>query len=321
MRSSRPKPTAAGASRRTTSGPRQKRRGQPSRRAAPNIAVARRITALRKTTRAWRQDGESIALVPTMGALHEGHLRLVKLAARKGQRVIVSIFVNPTQFAPHEDLDRYPRDEAADLAQLAQLGVDLVWAPAPDEVYPTGFATEIVPAGAALGLESDARPHFFRGVATICCKLFTQVQPDVAVFGEKDYQQLQVIKQLVRDLDLPLKIIGAPTVREKDGLALSSRNKYLSRDERLVAPLLHSQIKLVASKIADGARVSSATAAAKKTLTRAGFKVDYLELRDAVTLAPVGRSRQAESGRPAKLRLLAAAWLGKTRLIDNCAVK
>lgn len=286
-----------------------------SRAKPPKLQLRRRIGDLRKTIKTWQMANETIALVPTMGALHQGHLRLIKLAGKKGRRVVVSIFVNPAQFAPHEDLARYPRDEAGDLAKLAELNVDLVWAPSPEVIYPQGFATEVVPAGAALGLESEARPHFFRGVATVCTKLFTQVQPDVAIFGEKDYQQLQVIKQVVRDLDLPLRIIGAPTVREKDGLALSSRNKYLSSEEREIAPLLNQQIRLVAAKVANGGRIASATASAKKALKEAGFSVDYLEVRDAVSLASV----KSFSGRP--LRVLVAAWLGKTRLIDNCALR
>lgn len=291
---------------------------------ARKIPVCRRINRLRKETAVWRQAGETIALVPTMGALHEGHLRLVKLAAAKADRLVVSIFVNPAQFAPHEDLDRYPRDEAADLARLADLGVarggslgvDLVWAPHAEDVYPDGFATEVAPGGAALGLETDYRPHFFTGVATVCTKLFNQVQPDIAVFGEKDYQQLQVIKQIVRDLNMPLKIIGGATQREKDGLALSSRNKYLTEAERAIAPLLNEQIKQVAAKVAGGGRIGTATNAARKALADAGFTVDYVEVRDTVTLAPASN---AKSGK--RLRVLAAATLGKTRLIDNCAVK
>jgi pantoate--beta-alanine ligase len=247
-----------------------------------------------------------------MGALHAGHLALVRLAQRRADRVVVSIFVNPTQFAPHEDFERYPRDEAGDLARLVEVGCDLVWAPDRSEMYPEGFATRVVPGGAAEGLEGEFRPHFFAGVATVCCKLFTQVAPDIAVFGEKDYQQLCVVRQMVRDLDLPLDIVGLPTVREPDGLALSSRNAYLSAEERRTAPLLHRVIADVARSVAQG---GSAIAEGKARLQAAGFKVDYLEVRDAETLQPAG----PDAGRP--LRVLVAAWLGKTRLIDNVAVQ
>jgi pantoate--beta-alanine ligase len=281
---------------------------------ASGIPVIRAISDLRRQVGAWREARETVALVPTMGALHEGHLQLVRLARSRCSRAVVSIFVNPTQFAPHEDFDRYPRDEAGDLAKLASVGCDAVWAPTRSEMYAEGFATRVVPAGAAEGLESDFRPHFFGGVATVCCKLFTQVLPDVAVFGEKDYQQLVVVKQMVRDLNLPLEIVGAPTVREADGLAMSSRNAYLSADERRAAPTLNRAIREVAGKVAGGSHVEQATAAAKAALTAAGFgKIDYVEVRDAETLKP------AQPGRP--LRVLAAVWLGKTRLIDNVGVQ
>jgi pantoate--beta-alanine ligase len=186
------------------------------------VSVVRGLGPLRSEVRAWREAGDGVALVPTMGALHRGHLELVRLANAHCRRVVVSIFVNPAQFAPHEDFERYPRDEAGDLAKLKDVGCDLVWAPDRAEMYPLDFATRVVPGGAAEGLESDFRPQFFTGVATVCCKLFTQVAPDIAVFGEKDYQQLCVVRQMVRDLDLPLKIVGAETVREADGLAMSS---------------------------------------------------------------------------------------------------
>ena len=279
---------------------------------ASGIPVIRAIPDLRAQVRSWRGRGESVALIPTMGALHEGHLQLVRLARSRAKRAVVSIFVNPTQFAPHEDFERYPRDEAGDLAKLAGVGCDAVWGPTLDVMYAEGFATRIVPAGAAEGLESDFRPHFFGGVATVCCKLFTQVLPDIAVFGEKDYQQLMVVTQMVRDLDLPLEIVGAPTVREADGLAMSSRNAYLSAEERRAAPTMHRAIREVAAKVAGGSDIEEATSAAKAALTQAGFgKIDYVEVRDAVTLKPV----RPDAGRP--LRVLAAAWLGKTRLIDN----
>jgi pantoate--beta-alanine ligase len=275
------------------------------------VPVVRSLAPLRAQVRAWRAAGDSVALVPTMGALHRGHLELVRLAKARCRRVVVSIFVNPAQFAPHEDFDRYPRDEAGDLAKLAAEGCDLVWSPDRTEMYPEGFATRIVPGGAAEGLEGEFRPHFFAGVATVCCKLFTQVAPDIAVFGEKDYQQLCVVRQLVRDLDLPLEIAGLPTVREPDGLALSSRNVYLSVEERRIAPMLRRAIGEVASAARNGQALAAAIAEGKNALATAGFRVDYLEVRDAGTLRPAA----PEAGRP--LRVLVAAWLGKTRLIDN----
>jgi pantoate--beta-alanine ligase len=276
------------------------------------LPIARTVRALRSAVGRFRAAGETVALVPTMGALHAGHVALAEKARELAQRTVVSIFVNPTQFGPHEDLSRYPRDEAGDLAKLAAVGCDAVWGPTLDVMYAEGFATRIVPAGAADGLESDFRPHFFGGVATVCCKLFTQVLPDIAVFGEKDYQQLMVVTQMVRDLDLPLEIVGAPTVREADGLAMSSRNAYLSAEERRAAPTMHRAIREVAARVAGGSDIEEATSAAKAALMQAGFgKIDYVEVRDAVTLKPV----RPDAGRP--LRVLAAAWLGKTRLIDN----
>jgi pantoate--beta-alanine ligase len=279
------------------------------------VPVIRHLAALRAQVKSWRGDGDTIALVPTMGALHEGHLELVRMAKARCRRAVVSIFVNPTQFAPHEDFDRYPRDEAGDLAKLGRVGCDLVWAPDRGEMYGEGFATRVVPAGAAEGLESDFRPHFFGGVATVCCKLFTQVAPDIAVFGEKDYQQLCVVRQMARDLDLPLEIVGLATVREGDGLAMSSRNAYLTPGERTVAPTLYRVISKVAETTAEGGVIAAAVAEGNATLAAAGFKVDYLEVRDAETLKPVPPGAQ----RP--LRVLVAAWLGKTRLIDNIGVE
>jgi pantoate--beta-alanine ligase len=277
------------------------------------VCVVRSLGPLRTQVQAWREAGDGIALVPTMGALHRGHLELVRLAKARCRRVVASIFVNPAQFAPHEDFARYPRDEAGDLAKLASVRCDLVWAPDPAEMYPEGFATMIVPGGAAEALESDFRPHFFAGVATVCCKLFTQVAPDIAVFGEKDYQQLCVVRQMVRDLNLPLEIVGLDTVREADGLAMSSRNAYLSTEERRVAPLLHRTIAEIALAATEHGSVSRAVAEGKTALEAAGFKLDYLEVRDAETLRP----GTPGAGRP--LRVLVAAWLGKTRLIDNVA--
>jgi pantoate--beta-alanine ligase len=279
------------------------------------IPAIRTLPQLRAQVAAWRAAGETIALVPTMGALHEGHLELVRLARQRCRRAVVSIFVNPTQFAPHEDFERYPRDEAGDLAKLAGVGCDAAWMPDRGLMYPEGFATRIVPADAASGLESGTRPHFFGGVATVCCKLFGQVAPDVAVFGEKDYQQLCVIRQTVRDLDLPLEIVGAPTVRDADGLALSSRNAYLTPEQRRVAPELNRAITKVAEAVRAGAAPAQVSAQARDDIARSGFApIDYVEVRDAETLAPT----PAGGGRP--LRVLAAAWLGKTRLIDNVAV-
>jgi pantoate--beta-alanine ligase len=275
------------------------------------IPVIRMLAPLREQIRHWRREGATVALVPTMGALHEGHIDLVTLARARCTRVVASIFVNPAQFGPREDFSRYPRDEAGDLAKLRHAGCDAVWSPDAALMYPPGFATRITPAGAAEGLESDFRPHFFGGVATVCCKLFTQVLPDIAVFGEKDYQQLLVVRQMARDLDLQLEIVAAPTRREADGLAMSSRNAYLSPQERAVAPTLHQVLQTVARSGGHDAKV---IAGGKKTLEAAGFRVDYLEVRDAETLKPVERG----AARP--LRALVAAWLGKTRLIDNLAV-
>ena len=250
-----------------------------------------------------------------MGALHAGHVALVQLARRKADRVVVSIFVNPAQFAPHEDFSAYPRNLETDLAKLTELKVDLVWAPTVQEMYPEGFATRIVPEGPALvGLEDAFRPHFFGGVATVVAKLLAQVLPDIAVFGEKDYQQLKVITRMARDLDLPRKIIGAPTVREHDGLALSSRNAYLSAAERALAPTLHRVLADCAARFAAGVPFETVLAAGRSTIQRAGFVVDYLEARHAETLAPIAA---LEAG---PVRLLVAAKIGSTRLIDNIGV-
>jgi pantoate--beta-alanine ligase len=276
--------------------------------------VATTVGDLRRRVAAWRQAGDAVALVPTMGALHEGHLSLVRLGRSRARRTVTSIFVNPTQFAPTEDFDKYPRTFEDDLAKLATVGCDLVWAPNAKEMYPEGFATRVVPAGAAEGLETDFRTHFFGGVATVCCKLFCQVGADFAAFGEKDYQQLCVIRQMVRDLNLPLEILPGTTVREADGLAMSSRNRYLSPDERARAVTIHHTIARVAEAARRGGH-DAAIADGKAALTTAGFgQIDYLVVRDAETL----REWAATSGRPG--RVLAAAWLGKTRLIDNVAV-
>jgi pantoate--beta-alanine ligase len=280
-----------------------------------DVPHTRTVRDLRARVKAWHKEGETVGLVPTMGALHAGHLSLVKIAKARCDRCVVSIFVNPRQFAPTEDLASYPRTWDADLAALASVDADLVWAPTVEEMYPDGFATEVLPKGAALGLETDFRPHFFAGVATVCTKLFTQVQPDIAVFGEKDYQQLAVINQVVRDLDLPLEIVSGPTVRDPDGLAMSSRNAYLTAEERRQAVTIHKAILGVAAAARAGGPLPPALADAKAMMLGAGFRqIDYVEVRDAQTLGHVDLPLQ----RPA--RVLAAAWLGKTRLIDNIAV-
>ena len=276
--------------------------------------VVRTIAELRARVGGWHGRGEKVAMVPTMGALHAGHLALVEDGFRRADHVVVSIFVNPTQFAPHEDFQTYPRTEDADLDALATLGADLVFAPNALEMYPLGNATRLEMAGPAQGLESDFRPHFFGGVATVVAKLLIACGPDVAIFGEKDYQQLAVVRQMVIDLALPVTIVGAPTVREADGLAMSSRNAYLSPEERAVAPVLNAEMRRVAEVVRSGGDAIAAVAAAREAILAAGFRqFDYLEIRNAVTLAP-----PKEPGEP--LRLLAAAWLGRTRLIDNIAV-
>jgi len=279
--------------------------------------VAGTVVALRRSVKRWRDAGETVALVPTMGALHAGHLSLVRLARRRADRVVVSIFVNPAQFAPSEDFSTYPRTFDTDVAMLAQEKADLVWAPANVAVmYPDGFATRIVPEGpATAGLEDRFRPDFFKGVATVVAKLFTQAAPDIAVFGEKDYQQLKVVTRMARDLDLPLRVIGAPTVREKDGLAMSSRNVYLSPGERAAAPTLHRVLTLCAKKIAEGHSIATILSEGREAITRAGFALDYLEARHAETLAPLA------SAKDGPVRLLVAAKLGTTRLIDNVGVR
>jgi pantoate--beta-alanine ligase len=250
-----------------------------------------------------------------MGALHGGHMALVAQARRRARRVVVSIFVNPAQFAPQEDFDSYPRDIKKDLVALTEAKVDLVWAPSAAVMYPEGFATRIEPAGAArVGLEDKFRPHFFGGVATVVVKLFTQTTPDFALFGEKDYQQLRVITQTAKDLDLPLKVIGVPTVREKDGLALSSRNAYLSTGERAAAPTLYRVLKTAAARIKKGETIEHVLDVSRIEIDVAGFTLDYLEARHAHTLAPIA------SRKDGPIRLLVAATIGKTRLIDNLAV-
>jgi len=277
--------------------------------------VVRTIKALRRALELHRRGGGKVALVPTMGALHAGHLALVREGKRRARCVVVSIFVNPTQFAPTEDFSNYPRSFAADVAALREAKADLIWAPPATVMYPDGFATRIEPQGAALaGLEDKFRPHFFGGVATVVAKLFTQVEPDFALFGEKDYQQLCVVRRMAKDLDLPLTVVGVKTVREKDGLAMSSRNAYLSAGERSVAPLLYRVLKSCAARIKNGESIADVLDIGRQEIDIAGFAVDYLEARHAVTLAPVS------SPDDGPIRLLVAAKIGKTRLIDNIAV-
>lgn len=277
--------------------------------------VARTLAELDRVTAHYRTEVGRIALVTTMGALHAGHLALVRFAQTKARRVIVSIFVNPTQFAPHEDFGSYPRTFETDFAALHATGVDLVWAPKAEVMYPPGFATRVAPEGPAVaGLEDKFRPHFFGGVATVVAKLFTQVRPHMAIFGEKDYQQLKVVTRMAADLDLRLKVIGVPTVREPDGLALSSRNVYLSAEERARAPALHRVLRERAAQILEGKPIAAVTADGAAELERTGFVVDYLAARHAETLAPI------DSAGDGPIRLLVAARLGKTRLIDNIGV-
>jgi pantoate--beta-alanine ligase len=276
--------------------------------------VVRTQPTLHRAVDKLRARGAKVAIVPTMGALHDGHLTLVRSAKRRGLKVVVSIFVNPTQFAPTEDFASYPRTLNADLDKLAG-EADLVWAPSAAVMYPEGFATHVAPDGpAVVGLEDKYRPHFFGGVATVVSKLFNQCRPDFAMFGEKDYQQLKVVTCMARDLDMRLKIIGVPTVREKDGLALSSRNVYLSADERSVAPVLLRTMKDVAARLRAGAEVATALAEGRTAIAAAGFAIDYLEARHAEALTPIGKMRDGP------VRLLVAAKIGRTRLIDNIGV-
>jgi pantoate--beta-alanine ligase len=279
--------------------------------------IVRTISDLRGHVAAWRAAGDQVALVPTMGALHEGHLTLIKLGQTKARRTVASVFVNPRQFAPHEDFDAYPRGEAADAEKLASVGCDLMFAPSAGEMYAPGFSTAIQVSGVSEPLEGAARPQFFGGVATVVAKLLIQCQADYAVFGEKDYQQLQVIKRLVRDLDLPVEIISAPTARAEDGLALSSRNAYLSAEERQIAAALPRALRAAAQAVAAGGAIDEAEAAGKAALNAAGFgPIDYLDIREASDLSKLGPGPIGDEHG----RILVAAWLGKTRLIDNMAV-
>jgi pantoate--beta-alanine ligase len=278
-------------------------------------AVARTIASLDRAVGKLRTGGRSLALVPTMGALHAGHIALVRGAKKKADRVAVSIFVNPTQFAPHEDFSSYPRPFDADIAVLRELDVDLVWAPSSDVMYPEYFATRVAVKGPAeADLEDRFRPHFFGGVATVVCKLFAQCRPDYAMFGEKDYQQLKTVTRMAVDLDLKVEVVGVPTVRESDGLAMSSRNAYLDPRERQVAPTLYRVLRESAKRIAAGDPIARVVSEGGIEIEEAGFALDYLEARHAESLA------RAETLGDGPLRLLVAARLGKTRLIDNIAV-
>ncbi|WP_296595029.1 pantoate--beta-alanine ligase [Phenylobacterium sp.] len=277
------------------------------------LPTVRTVSDLRAQVAAWRRDGLRIGFVPTMGALHEGHLSLVRLAGTRADRVVASVFVNPTQFGPNEDFDAYPRDEARDAGLLAGAGCALLFAPSVGEMYPPGASTTVTVAGVSEPLDGQARPGHFAGVATVVTKLLNQCQPDVAVFGEKDFQQLAVIRRLVRDLDIPVEIVGGPTARADDGLALSSRNAYLTEAERPVAAKLNAALREVLTKVRAGEPVEAAEQAAVAALLAAGFRqVDYVEARVPDTLERVGPG-------PANgpVRVLGAAHLGRTRLIDN----
>jgi pantoate--beta-alanine ligase len=277
--------------------------------------IVRTVPALRRALDSLRAKKATSALVPTMGALHDGHVSLVRLAKRRATRVIVSIFVNPTQFAPSEDFSSYPRTWKADVAKLAAEEVDVIWNPDVKTMYPDGFATRILTEGpATAGLEDRFRPHFFGGVTTVVGKLFTQVRPDFAVFGEKDFQQLRVVTRMARDLDLGVRVIGSRTVRERDGLAMSSRNVYLSPEQRCAAPALHRAMKEAARRLRAGNDIEAAMAGGAELAADAGFTLDYFEVRHAETLAPIA------SVNDGPMRILTAARIGTTRLIDNVAV-
>ena len=274
-------------------------------------SISRTVEDFHGAIRRWSADGLRTAVVPTMGAVHPGHLSLVDAALRHADRVAATLFVNPKQFSPQEDLGTYPRDEAADLASFGAAGVHHVFAPSPDVMYPDGFAMTISMAGAAkAGLEDKVRPHFFSGVATVVAKLLVAASADVAMFGEKDYQQLLVVRQLVRDLGLPTSVVGVPTMREADGLAMSSRNVRLTPKHRSMAPRLNEALVHAADNIRSGAAPSAAASAARRALVKSGFKVDYVVARNANTLGRIDNA-----GEP--VRLLAAVRLGKVRLIDN----
>jgi pantoate--beta-alanine ligase len=282
---------------------------------SPSPMIVRTVPALRRALDGLRARKATTALVPTMGALHDGHVSLVRLAKRRAKKVIVSIFVNPTQFAPSEDFGSYPRTWKADVAKLAAEDIDLIWNPDVKTMYPDGFATRILTEGpATAGLEDRFRPHFFGGVSTVVGKLFAQCRPDFAIFGEKDFQQLRVVTRMAGDLDLGVKVVGSRTVRERDGLAMSSRNVYLSPEERHAAPVLYRAMKESAGRLRAGDDIEAAMAGGAELIVGAGFTLDYFEVRHAETLAPVA------SVKDGPMRILVAAKIGKTRLIDNIGV-
>jgi pantoate--beta-alanine ligase len=281
---------------------------------AKPLQIVRQMNGLAPALDEWRRAGQAIALVPTMGALHAGHLALVADARARADRVVATIFVNPLQFGANEDLDAYPRQEARDVELLGAAGCDLLWLPAAEEMYPPGFATTVSVGGVSERWDGAARPGHFDGVATVVAKLFTAVRPDVAIFGEKDFQQLAVIRRMNGDVGLGVEIVGAPTVRDADGLALSSRNAYLSEDERKRALALPQALEGAREAIQSGDRVDTALGAARRQLEQAGFTpIDYVALVDAATLEPI----DVPAG---EMRLIAAARLGRTRLIDNMRV-
>ncbi len=283
--------------------------------AKSSLVTVRTTAALRRAVAQWKKRGDTVALVPTMGALHAGHMALVARARRLAKRTVVSLFVNPAQFGPHEDFAKYPRDEAADRAELREAGVDLLFAPEVGEIYSPGFATAVTVSGLADVLDGVHRPGHFTGVATVVAKLLIAAQADFACFGEKDYQQLQIVKRMTADLEIPTRIVGVPTVRERGGLALSSRNAYLTQDERALAPTLHRVLLDTAEHIQDGTNIEDAMARATSELTMSGFDgVDYFAAVDAETLEPLDRL-----DRPG--RLLVAVQLGRARLIDNEPLK
>jgi pantoate--beta-alanine ligase len=276
--------------------------------------LVRTVAEMRQRVSRWKRDGLKVAVVPTMGALHDGHLTLVREGFRHADKVIVTIFVNPKQFAANEDLGKYPRTEAQDLAMLQKQGANLVFSPAADQMYTSGFSSTLHMEGPAkAGLEDYFRPHFFDGVATVVAKLFIQSQADVAMFGEKDYQQLMVVTRMALDLDIPIQVIGIPTVRDADGMAMSSRNRYLSEGERSKATAIIRALRSAAEQIRAGADALHVTKQAADQLSQQGFRVDYITCRNAETLEPPKTGKEP-------LRLLAAAWLGNTRLIDNIPV-
>jgi pantoate--beta-alanine ligase len=282
---------------------------------SPSPMIVRTVPALRRALDGLRTRKATTALVPTMGALHDGHVSLVRLAKRRAKKVIVSIFVNPTQFAPSEDFGSYPRTWKADVARLAAEDVDLIWNPDVKTMYPDGFATRILTEGPAIaGLEDRFRPHFFGGVATVVGKLFLQCRPDFAIFGEKDFQQLRVVTRMAGDLDLGVKVIGSRTVRERDGLAMSSRNVYLSPEERQAATVLYRAMRESAGRLRAGDEIEAAMAGGAELIVGAGFTLDYFEVRHAETLTPIA------SVKDGPMRILVAAKIGKTRLIDNIGV-